>query len=187
MPFMNDRESQSSAKVFFALWPTASGRAGLSKWQMPLQQICGGRLMREDTLHATLVFVGEVEPHRLEALQLAAREAGGERFDLCFSEARYWGHNHIVYAAPSDVPLQLGRLVDTLERNLVRHRFKLERREFKPHVTLLRDAHWSDTPLPAMDQVCWKAADFVLVQSLREAGQAAYRVLERFPLHVTEA
>ena len=118
----------------------------------------------------------------LEVLQRAAQEVGGEGFELCFDEARYWGHNHIVYAAPSQVPQQLIQLADDLVRHLDAHRFKFDRREYKPHVTLLRNARWSDTPLPAMQPVCWKIADFALVQSVPHDGLTDYRVLARFPL-----
>lgn len=179
MPHTPDNQTE---RVFFALWPTAAGRGELAAWRMPLKSLCGGRAMRGETLHATLLFVGEVEPARLEALQLAAREVSGERFELCFTEARYWGHNHIVYAAPQHMPQQLAQLVHALERRLTRHRFSFDKREYKPHVTLLRNAHWTDTPLPGMRPVCWQIRDFALVQSLRRDGVASYRVLARFPL-----
>ena len=81
--------------------------------------------MRGETLHNTLVFIGEVEQTRLEALQLAAQEASAEGFELCFDEARYWGHNHIVYAAPRHVPQQLVQLVDALEQRLASASFQI--------------------------------------------------------------
>lgn len=174
--------------------------------------------MRGGQLHATLVFIGNVEQSRLEALQLAAQEVSGEGFEMRFDEARYWGHNHIVYAAPSHLPKPLAQLVHALELSLTRRCFKFESphpnlppagkgttapsplrsirglgngqvergdihslREYKPHVTLLRNAHWSDTPLPAMPPVCWQVKDFALVQSVHQDGLAGYRVLARFP------
>lgn len=138
--------------------------------------------MRGEMLHNTLVFIGKVELDRLEALQLAAQEVSAESFDLCFDDARYWGHNHIVYAAPSVAPQQLVQLASALELSLTRHRFKFDQREYKPHVTLLRNARWSDAPLPEMQPVCWQTRDFALVQSAHQDGLASYRVLARFPL-----
>jgi len=179
---MSSPTDNPNARVFFALWPTAAERGQLAKWRASLTQLCGGREMRCETLHNTLIFVGEVEINRLEALQLAAQEVSTESFALCFDEARYWGHNHIVYAAPHHVPLQLVKLVDELEQSLTRHRFKFDRREYKPHVTLLRNAHWSDTPLPPMPPVRWQIRDFALVQSNSRDGKASYQVLARFPL-----
>lgn len=172
----------SNAKVFFALWPTAPEREYLGDWQKPLIHLCGGRAMRSETLHNTLAFIGNVEQSRLEALQLAAQEVSGNALELRFDAAHYWGHNHIVYAAPSHVPQQLAQLVSTLEQSLARHRFKIEQREYKPHVTLLRNAHWTDAPLPDMHPVRWQIQDFALVQSVQQDGLASYQVLSRFPL-----
>lgn len=167
-----------TARVFFALWPAQHERRELAQWQSALP--CGARAMAPGSLHATLVFLGAVERRRLEALALAAGEVSVPRFTLCFDQARYWGHNHIVYAAPLVVPDELPQLVDGLEKSMIRHRFSFDRRAYKPHVTLMRNAHWSDDPLPDMKPVCWKAKDFVLLQS--GLGGADYRVLARFPL-----
>ena len=182
MPPMSHSSGNPNAKVFFALWPSAAERESLAAWQKPLQHLCGGRAMLGETLHGTLVFIGNVEQFKLEALQLAAQEVSAPCFELCFDEARYWGHNHIVYAAPGGTAPQLGQLVGTLEQRLTAHRFKFEQREYKPHVTLLRNARWTDVPLPAMQPVCWQIKDFALVQSGQQGGQANYRVLARFPL-----
>ena len=171
-----------TARLFFALWPTAAESAALAAWQKPLKHLCGGRAMRGETLHATLVFLGGIEQARLEALQLAAQEVSAEGFELCFDVARYWGHNHIVYAAPSHVPQQLMQLVGVLEQCLTRHRFKFDQREHKPHITLLRNARWTDAPLPSMKPVRWQIREFALVQSAHQEGLADYRVLARIPL-----
>lgn len=157
----------------------------LAAWQAPLKRLCDGRAMRGETLHATLVFIGDVALYRLEALQLAAQEVAGEGFELCFDEARYWGHNHIVHAATRHTPQQLAQLVDALEQRLAAHRFKFDRRDYQPHVTLLRNARWSNTPLPAMQPASWQIGDFALVRSVPHDGLADYRVLARFPLRAT--
>lgn len=175
---MSNQSDHSPVKVFFALWPTVAERDQLAAWQTPLKHLCGGRVMRGESLHATLVFIGVTEQVKLESLQLAAQEVSAEGFELCFDDARYWGHIHLAYAAPGQVPQQLIQLVGTLEQSLIRHRFKFDIRAYKPHVTLLRNAHWSDAPLPDMPPVHWQVKDFALVQSTPQE----YRVLVRFPL-----
>jgi len=179
---MNAATDKLTVRVFFALWPKDAERPGFASWQGTLQALCGGRTMRPDTLHATLVFLGEVSTDRLEALKLAAEEVSSERFDLCFDQARYWGHNHILYAAPATVPRQLSQLVRKLEDSMRRHRFAFDQREYQPHVTLLRNARWRDVPLPDMPPVNWNMVDFVLLQSDHQSGGVNYRVLARFPL-----
>lgn len=179
---MNKPSDKLTARVFFALWPGAAEQRQLAEWQAQLERLYGGRAMRRETLHNTLAFLGEIKQARLEALQLAAQEIGGERFELRFDEARYWGHNHIVYAAPRHVPRQLLELVNTLGQRLSAHRFKFDDRDYQPHVTLLRNARWNDAPSPSMHPVCWQINDFALVQSVQQDGSNDYRVLVRFPL-----
>lgn len=174
---------EKSARVFFALWPDDAERAALAAWQPVLHKLCGGRIMRTDTLHNTLVFLGNVKLHRMEALQLAAQEADCSALELSFDTARYWGHNHIVYAEPCKAPPQLVQLVHGLEQRLIKHCFDFDKRPFKPHVTLLRNARWSDRPLPEMARVVWRINDFALVQSEPGETGANYRVLTRFHLH----
>ncbi|OGS90515.1 MAG: 2'-5' RNA ligase [Gallionellales bacterium GWA2_60_18] len=171
----------SCNRVFFALWPDDAERAALAAWQEPLRELCGGRAMRPDTLHTTLVFLGEMPVQRLEPLQLAAQEVAFGPFELRFDGARYWGHNHVVFAAPGAVPAALHALVHSLEQRLAVHRFRFERRIYKPHVTLLRHAQWGDTPLPELPPAVWQARDFVLVRSLRDEQGARYEVLAKFP------
>jgi len=173
---------EASVRVFFALWPDDAERAALAAWQPALHKLCGGRSMRAATLHATLVFLGDVVLHRLEALQLAAQEVEGASFDLAFDVAHYWGHNHIVFAAPHSVPPQLAPLVQALEQRLGKHRFHFDQRPYKPHITLLRHAQWSDAPLPEMHRVVWRIRDFALVQSVPDEEGANYQVLARFHL-----
>jgi len=188
MQSMAHPSGNPKVKVFFALWPTAAERGQLASWQKPLHQLCGGRVMRGETLHNTLVFIGDVEQARLAALQLAAREVDGQAFELCFDAARYWAHNHIVYAAPGDPPQQLAQLVDVLRQRLTAHGFEFDQRAYQPHVTLLRNARWTDTALPRqmpqLPPVRWQVGDFALVQSASDNGLASYRVLARFSLVV---
>lgn len=178
---MNKTKREPSRRLFFALWPGEAERAALAAWQSALHKLCGGRVMRADTLHTTLVFLGEVAEHRLEALHLAAQETDFQAFELSLSHAHYWGHNHIVYAAPETVPPNLAGLVESLEGNLRQHRFAFDVRPYKPHVTLLRNARWNDSALPSMPSVNWEFKEFVLVQSVSDERGTRYEVLERFP------
>jgi 2'-5' RNA ligase len=179
---LNEPLKEKSVRVFFALWPDKEEGTALASWQTSLQEICGGRTMRIATLHATLVFLGDVEPHRLEALKFAAHETKGKSFDLVLDTARYWGHKHIVYAAPNIVPPQLMQLVHVLEQNLSQHHFHFDKRAYNPHVTLLRHAQWNDAPLPDMNSVVWQVGSFALVQSAPDENGANYQVLARFQL-----
>lgn len=181
---MSETVSEKPVRLFFALWPNAQERAAMAAWQPPLQELCGGRLTPADNLHNTLVFLGDVPRDRLEALQLAAQEVDGAAFQLVFDVARYWGRNHIVYAAPDKETPKLAQLVSNLQQRLLHHHFKFDQRSYKPHVTLLRHAHWCDSPLPAVPQVAWKMDEFSLMQSVSEGAVVRYERLARFPLNI---
>ena len=140
--------------------------------------------MRACTLHTTLVFLGDVEHSRLEALQLVAQEVNGISFDLVFDAARYWEHNHIAYAAPNFIPPQLTQLVQDLKRCLSKHYFNFDKHPYTPHVTLLRNAQRSNVPLPERDRVTWQARDYVLVQSAPDVEGANYQILAKFALSI---
>jgi RNA 2',3'-cyclic 3'-phosphodiesterase len=185
---MNQNEKTPTCRLFFALWPSADECFALSAWHSPLRKLCGGRVMRTDTLHSTLVFLGEVEKSRQEVLRVLVQGLNCRSFELKLTAAHYWGHNHIVYAAPEAIPPQLVELVRELESRVRAHHFHIEDRAYKPHVTLLRNAQWSDEPLPRMPAVSWKFNDFVLVQSRRdEQGAPYYEVLARFPMLPADA
>jgi len=172
---MKAQDKNKSARVFFALWPNDAERAALAAWQPALHKLCGGRSMRADTLHATLLFLGDVVLHRLEALQLAAQEVEWISFDLAFDVAHYWGHNHIVFAAPHIVPPQLAQLVQALEQRLSKHRFHFDQRQYKPHITLLRHARWSDAPKvgnPLPTAGCTKGRQSTVLQAERGVDTA---------------
>ena len=177
---MDHTGQEKTCRVFFALWPDAAGRDALAAWQAPLHEMCGGRVMLPETLHVTLVFLGEVDAARLATLDLAAREVLFRPFDLALTTVSYWGHNHIVYASPQETPLPLADLVDGLERSLAKHHFSFARRPYKPHVSLLRNAKWNDAVLPVMPPVRWHMGGFVLVQSMGGSGGPRYRVLAQY-------
>ena len=134
--------------------------------------------MRADKLHATLVFVGEIDESILQELRRATHAVHADGFEICFDLADYWEHNHIVFAAPVNIPVQLQNLVRNLENSLAHCNVRFDHREYKPHITLLRNARWNNTTFPAMQKVCWQVGEFVLVQSV----QQEYRVLERYSL-----
>ena len=97
-------------------------------------------------------------------------------FELPVEEARYWAHNQIVWAGPRAVPPELTGLAESLQLELYRDGFILERRPFAAHITLLRKA--PPQPLPPPPAVAWPVREFALVGS----RGGAYETLERFAL-----
>jgi 2'-5' RNA ligase len=131
-----------------------------------------------ETIHLTLAFLGEADPERAGA---AASGVRGARHELPIEQARYWPHNHIVWAGPWEMPPALAALAGALDRSLAQAGFTLEERAFNAHVTLIRKAR-AKGALPLLPAVAWPVEDFALMRSEFAAEGARYSVLQRFAL-----
>lgn len=141
----------------------------------------GGRATRQETIHLTLAFLGDIDADRVGDAIAAARTVRAPAHRLPVTHADYWPHNRILWAGPARTPAPTRRLAAGLNRVLTQAGFALERHAFTAHVTLLRKAR-SPRSLPPLPKVNWPVDEFVLVRSrLSEAG-SHYEVLERFPL-----
>jgi 2'-5' RNA ligase len=166
--------------MFFALWPAATVRDQLDGLARDAQSAGGGRAMRRENLHQTLVFVGSVAGERIAELESAASRVNADVFDLEFGVTGYWRHNRILWAAPLATPEPLAKLVSALEHALEKSAVDFDRRPYTAHVTLVRDAR-APVALPA-PEFTWPVREFVLVESGRGARGVEYRVVARWPL-----
>ena len=151
------------ARVFFALWPDDGVRDALHREAQVLHRNCGGRVMRRENVHLTLVFVGDVAVERLDELRSVAGAIAGHSFELVLDQLGYWRHNRIVWAAPKRVPGPLRGIVTALESGLQQAGFGFDRRPYAAHITLLRDARAPG--VTAALHLDWPVGDFVLVES----------------------
>jgi len=176
-------------RVFFALWPNADIAARLHAIAQQQHTQLSGRVSRLDTLHATLVFIGNVAPERLPDLLAAAEVVEAPAFHLALDQAGCWRHNHIAYLGAKQVPTALQRLQLTLAERVRSAGFTIETRAYFPHVTLLRKAACGEmifadpeTENPALKPVIWPVRDFVLVKSSMGANGSRYEPIGRWPL-----
>ena len=169
-----------AARVFFALWPDDGVRDALHREAQMLHPNCGGRVMRRENVHLTLVFIGDVAAERLDELRSVAGTISGSSFELVLDQLGYWRHNRIVSASPLTVPEALRELVSSLEGRLQQAGFEFDRRPYAPHITLLRDARAPGVPAPL--SLDWTVGDFALVESAHGPRGAEYHVLERWKL-----
>jgi len=160
-------------RLFFALWPPEETALALERWAAPLK----GRCVPSGNIHMTLAFLGEADAAQACA---AARRVQGAAFRLTIDEARHWEHNDIVWAGPRSVPAALQQLVESLQLELFKAGFILERRPFAAHLTLVRKA--PPQPLPPLPPAQWPAEEFCLASSTPAGRGAVYRRVEGFPL-----
>lgn len=164
-------------RLFFALWPDAGTRNALAATARQFQKACGGRSPPAENLHLTLAFLGNVAAMRLPELRVVADAVIAETFELDLARAGYWRAQRLAWAAPLDCPPALTGLHDQLTDALRLHGFQTERRAFKPHVTLLRDAAPPPLHADSMMPAHWPVRDFVLACSEPASQGVRYRVI----------
>ncbi|MDO9227853.1 MAG: RNA 2',3'-cyclic phosphodiesterase [Pseudomonadota bacterium] len=182
---MSDQQNVSAQRLrlFFALWPDSPVRAELDAAAEKLHTLRGGRRTRADTIHLTLVFIGEIASERLGDVLAAAEGLAVPKFDLLFDHADCWRHNRVAHLGVSRTPPALSELVRQLEARLDAAAIPFDRRPYVPHITLLRKADCSaEKTNPALAPIRWLARDLVLVNSSLRSGEALYKQLGRWPL-----
>lgn len=184
-------QTGGKSRVFFALWPGPDVRARLHRETQRLHRLLGGKLTHPDTLHLTLVFVGDVENSRLRELADAAVRVKCPAFAVVFDREACWRHNHIAHLGVARPPEALFELVEQLSSNLKAAEICFDRRPYKPHITLIRKADCArfssrgdetSNENPALEPIRWSARDFVLVRSSLRPGGARYEQLGHWPL-----
>jgi 2'-5' RNA ligase len=167
--------------VFFALWPEVLVRRALRTLATQYQSPCVARAMAEDSLHMTLLFLGEVERARLPQLIQTANKVSVPAFGFVLERLSFWQHNRIAYATLQAEVSSLSQLVATLRQQVLAAGFVFENHEFTPHVTLLRGVgHALDSQ--AITPISWWVDSFVLVESFKVEQGSRYQVLQKWSL-----
>lgn len=144
-----------------------------------------GKAPREDNLHLTLAFLGAVAAERLDALERIGRDAaaGVAPFELSLERVGGTGFG-IAWLSPDGVPPSLAALHAALAAGIVREGFPIERRMFRPHLTLARHCARA-VHRGAVQPVRWTVERLALVESTLAAGGSRYRNLREWPLGAT--
>lgn len=175
----------AALRLFFALWPPPDVARRLHAAAQELHGVCCGRLMRQDSLHVTLAFLGDVPADRVVAAEAAAAgvagvAAAGFAFEL--DRLGYWKHNRILWAGSAAVSAGLNALAGRLAEKLRAAGFELEARPFAAHATLSRNVVAVPAKLPPLAPIAWPVADFALVASRSTDAGSRYEVRRRWAL-----
>lgn len=157
---------EASLRLFFALWPEPSVQASLAAWANAAQSQFGGRAISQDSLHMTLAFLGDTDMGRVDTLRQIGERLPRNGIELSFVEIRCWRHNRIAWAAVDETPAALPILVQDLRLRLEAAGFPVERRDFTPHVSLVRNARCSGPPCSPSHPLLWRATRVALVRSI---------------------
>ena len=167
-------------RLFFAAWPSAQMQTWLAGVGQDLQRSLGGRATRPDSIHLTLVFIGDVVAARFDDVSALGDSVRCERFTLEIDTRGCWAHNRIGWAAPSAAPPPLADLVSQLQARVRGLGFEIDARPYAPHITLVRKAERAlrTEAFPATAQ--WPVEDFVLVSSQLAGQGSRYNVVRRW-------
>lgn len=171
----------AGARFFFALWLPTDAAHSLHTVAGGVVGRCGGRLMREDALHMTLAFLGEIPERRLEELQALAATVSLPQVKVRLDRLGFWNHNHVLWAGSKNALPEIAALADKLQAIMLEAGFLSEVKPFAPHVTMLRKLLHPGT-LPDLAPVEWTAAEFVLAKSWRSDRGSAYETVAHWPL-----
>jgi 2'-5' RNA ligase len=176
-------EVRPTERLFLALWPDAAVCGALDQVGRKLRTVCGGRQMRRNNIHLTLVFLGNVETVRMDALRAVADGVAAAPFVMTLNQLGWWRHSRVAWAAPDVTPEPLLALVNQLQDGLRAAGFSFdERPSYAPHVTLLRNAHCEGVEWPVLESLEWAANEFVLVRSVTREEGATYEAIGRWSL-----
>jgi RNA 2',3'-cyclic 3'-phosphodiesterase len=181
---IENRLPKFAMRLFFALWPPTDIAQRLSERARSVADMFGGRPTRQETLHLTLAFIGEVSDERLSELVQSAQTVRAMPFDLDINRLGYWHHNHLIWAgvSPSE---PLAELAGQLKRVLLESGFvnDKDKHGFAPHLSLVRKVPDADAlVLPPVEPARWFCDRFVLVCSQRSSTPPFYETVSEFPL-----
>lgn len=167
----------STVRLFFALWPSPSLAASLTGWAQAAHPACGGRIMRTETLHLTLAFLGPVDTQLADALAAATPEHRLPAGEVTLDQYGVFKRQRILWAGPRDTPAALQAVHDGLWQWLAGYGLAAPPQPFRPHVTLLRNIERADTDAAPPEPLHWGYDRMVLVASESLTGGSRYRVI----------
>lgn len=173
--------SEAKARIFFALWPDRTQAEAMSAHARAIAQAVGGRVTRTESIHLTLAFIGDVDAACVPRIAAVPDALRCEAFALRLDHLGFWRHNGVGWIAPSVLPQSLSELQRHLSAWLEDCGIALEKRPFKPHVTLVRRGSGSLREMN-VDPIAWPVTSFVLVRSNLNQPTARYDVIQTYAL-----
>jgi len=167
----------SSVRLFFALWPSPSLAASLASWAEQARPTTGGRVMRTETLHLTLAFLGPVDAQLADTLAAATPEHPLPAGEVALDHYGVFSRQRILWAGPRQTPAGLQAAHDSLWQWLADFGLTAPPQPFRPHVTLLRNIEHAQPPDTTPAPLSWRYDRMVLVASESLTGGSRYRIV----------
>lgn len=165
-------------RLFFALWPDPVLKAAIAGAARATARAFGGRRVRDESIHLTLLFLGQVAADAEAQLKAAAAAAVRVApFELVLDRVGGFFRSRVLWVGPSQAPAALAELRRQLEGVAGRAAVTFDPKPLVPHLTCYRDVRKALEPAP-IEPLRWPVREFALVHSV--AGQ--YHVVSQWPL-----
>jgi 2''-5'' RNA ligase len=177
---MSDESHEPLKRLFFALNCTPQQRRAIAQWRSALE-LRNGRPVPVENFHLTLKFLGGCRSRRkspISARPLPTFEPPGVPLRVALDRLDVWRRAGVLVLASEQASPQLLRLVYALEQAMLPFGFEDSPKEFRPHLTLMRD-YRVPVPESATPPEFYLRADHF---TLFESHKGRYRALAEWPL-----
>jgi 2'-5' RNA ligase len=165
-------------RLFLALWPDDRQRNNLNEILPPLLHSIEGKMTDRGNWHVTLVFIGGFPEDTIPELLYKMARIEVQPFRLRFDRLTFMPRPKIACLEAMTIPDELIRLKQDLESMLLPYGVAPEKREYRPHITTMRQSRPFETIRPARPiEMQWSG--FELVESVSIPGNVRYRVLKQ--------
>ena len=172
-------------RLFFALLPDSETRTAIQKAARDLSIMIqhGGKSVRDENFHLTLMFLGDGVPAVEEqAAMEAASQVSLEPFTFELDHgASFAGPTSTWWLGsrtPSESLLDLRR---QLQAAIVERKVAYDRQRFSPHVTIARHAR-TRLPNTTIKPIRWRCESFSLMRSPMDMPGGCYESVASWPL-----
>lgn len=150
----------------------------ISQWREKALGVCLTDV-KPYNFHVTLAFLGKLSSKQHEPLLDSLSVLDWTEFSVTFDLVGYWGKPKIQFIGPSEIPDGLATLAKDCQRLSRQAGISLEKRDYRPHITLQRKI---TTPVQALypPQFTIRFDEFHLYESISTPQGVEYVIRETF-------
>ena len=173
--------SEQKKRLFFALWLDDNVIQRIEQDVIKHFSNCQGRILETSNWHVTLAYFGASDLNTQACLEEKAEKIKSQPFELNLSKCGFWPRPKVAWFAPEEVPDVLKQLMNALQHAITPCGFKIEARDYFPHITLVRKAKNNPASFE-VSPINMKVSKFCLVESKTHPQGAQYKVLRSWDL-----
>ena len=166
-----------TTRSFLACWPDTALTEELAHYASKVRDHVGGRIIARENLHITLAFLGELSKEQISAITDCCMPLP-ESYALNMDRVGFWKNRGLVWVGSREPNPEFSQFVEDLRHRLRRIGFRIDKRSFIPHITLLRKVR--RRPRIQLDRMEWVIRDYTLCASELSPEGSRYSVLKRW-------